>query len=177
MRARRIDRGLRSADSAAVLAVVLASVLAAVLAAGMLTAIGCTPAPPDASETLPAPGETGGTTEATGATTPGGGSNAQAPGPQDEAAIKAAVQTYVLGQSEIEAKDYTIENVQMMNDNSGVAWAAASIMPKAKNLDPAAVVLKRGADGKWVGVEIGTSLEGSPALPPEVRQQFFGAGE
>jgi hypothetical protein len=144
----------------------------AVLVTAALVA-GCTAAPTGTPENQTSPG---GSTEAT-ASTPGGGATAQPPGPEDEAAIKAAVQAYVLGQSEIEPKDYSIEDVRMMNDNSGVAWAAVSIVPKSKNLDGAAVVLKRGADGKWVGVELGTSIEGSPAFPPEVSQQFFGPGE
>lgn len=148
----------------------IAAALAAVLVAGALIATGCTAAPTGTPEN-----QTGGSTEAS-PTTPGG-ATAQPPGPQDEAAIKAAVQAYVLGQSEIEAKEYAIEDVRMMNDNSGVAWAAVTIVPKSKDLDGAAVVLKRGSDGKWVGVELGTSIEGSPAFPPEVSQQFFGPGE
>jgi len=148
----------------------VASAIAAALVVGALIATGCTAAPTGTPEN-----QTGGSTEASPATP--GGATAQPPGPQDEAAIKAAVQAYVLGQSEIEPKDYSIEDVRMMNDNSGIAWAAVSIVPKSKNLDGAAVVLKRGADGKWVGVELGTSIAGSPSFPPEVSQQFFGPGE
>lgn len=154
-------------------AVAIAAALVAALVAATLIVAGCTAAPKGAPENRTAPG---GSTEATASSTPGGGGT-KAPGPEDEAAIKAAVQAYVLGQSEVEAKEYSIENVRMMNDNSGVAWAAVSIVPKSKNLDGASVVLKRGSDGTWVGADMGTSIEGSPAFPPEVSQQFFGPGE
>jgi hypothetical protein len=151
-------------------AIAIAAALATVLIAAVLIATGCTAAPTGTPEN-----QTGGSAEASAAAP--GGATAEPPGPADEAAIKAAIQAYVLGESEIEPKDYSIGGLQMMNDNTGVAWAAAGITPKAKNLDSAAVVLKRGADGKWVGVELGTDLASSPLFPPEVSQQFFGPGE